>query len=61
MLHAEQGLERVEDARLVVHEQNGRLVAHAARRATGMRSVNTAPPEAGLSARRSPPCFLTIS
>ena len=62
VVHGEQRLERIEDARLVVHDEDGRLSrSRWAPRAMGRRSVNTAPPPAGLSARISPPCFLTIS
>ena len=62
VVHGEQRLERVEDPRLVVDDEDRRLGRHAgaAGRWGGAR-VNTAPPPAGLSARISPPCFLTIS
>ena len=62
VVHGEKGLEGVEHPDLVVHDQHRRLVVHGAGvLATGMRTVKTAPPPGGLSARMSPPCFLTIS
>ena len=62
VVHGEQGLEGVQHPHLVIHDQDRRLIGHdRAALAMGMRTVKTAPPPAGLSARISPPCFLTIS
>ena len=67
VVHSEHRFERVEHARFVVHQENSRGLAHRrrtghdGRRVRGSRTVKVAPPPGGLSARISPPCFLTIS